>query len=207
MYGVTISSACVNTLRPRQNGRRFPDDNFKCILLNEKKIQISITISLKSVSKDLINIIPALVQIMAWRHPGDKPISELMMACLLTHICVTRPHWVRFLNIILLLRHKHESLASIRHTVRTINSNIGFELTVILCVVVVAWEAFVYSHSSLVLGYRNLLSLGRIVLNCKCEREFMGIHSILEVPRRIFSHGLCLGHETMVCTKCLARVL
>ena len=25
----------VNTLRPRQNGRYFPDDIFKCIFLNE----------------------------------------------------------------------------------------------------------------------------------------------------------------------------
>ena len=41
-----------------------------------------------------INIIPALVQIMAWRRPGDKPLSEPMMVSLLTHICVTRPQWV-----------------------------------------------------------------------------------------------------------------
>ena len=33
-----------------------------------------------------INNIPALVQMMAWRHPGDKPLSEPMMAILLTHI-------------------------------------------------------------------------------------------------------------------------
>ena len=32
---------------------------------------------------------------MAWRRPGEKPLSELMMACLLTHICVTRPQWVK----------------------------------------------------------------------------------------------------------------
>ena len=37
---------------------------------------------------------PALVQIMAWRRPGDKPLSEPMMASLLTHICVTRSQWV-----------------------------------------------------------------------------------------------------------------
>ena len=32
---------------------------------------------------------------MAWRRPGDKPLSEAMMASFLTHICVTRPQWVR----------------------------------------------------------------------------------------------------------------
>ena len=31
-----------------------------------------------------------LVQIMAWRRPGDKPLSEPMMVILSTHICVTR---------------------------------------------------------------------------------------------------------------------
>ena len=34
------------------------------------------------------------VQIMAWRRPSDKPLSEPMMVSLLTHICVTRPKWV-----------------------------------------------------------------------------------------------------------------
>ena len=83
----------VNTLRPRQGGRHFPDDIFKCIFLNEN-IQISIKISLKFVPKGQINNIPALVRIMAWRRPGDKPLSEPMMVSLLTHICVTRPQWV-----------------------------------------------------------------------------------------------------------------
>ena len=43
------------------------------------------------VPKGPINNIPALIQIMAWRRPGDKPLSEPMMVSLLTHICVTRP--------------------------------------------------------------------------------------------------------------------
>ena len=42
---------------------------------------------------DPINNMPALVQIMAWRRPGDKPLSEPKMVSLLTHICVTQPQW------------------------------------------------------------------------------------------------------------------
>ena len=84
----------VNTLRPRQNGRRFADDIFKCIFLNEN-VWIPIKISLKFVPRGPINYIPALVQIMAWRRPGDKPLSEQMMIRLPTHICVTRPQWVK----------------------------------------------------------------------------------------------------------------
>ena len=83
----------INTLRPRQNGRHFPVDISKWIFLNEN-VCISLKISLGYVPKVRINNIPALVQIMAWRRPGDKPLSEPMMVSLLTHICVTRPQWV-----------------------------------------------------------------------------------------------------------------
>ena len=37
----------------------------------------------------------ALVQIMAWRRRGDKPLSEPMMVSLPTLIWVTRPQWVK----------------------------------------------------------------------------------------------------------------
>ena len=85
----------LNTLRQRQNGRHFADDIFKCIFFYENA-WISLKISLKFVPKVRINNIPALVQIMAWRQPGDKPLSEPMMVSLLTHICVTRPQWVKW---------------------------------------------------------------------------------------------------------------
>ena len=83
----------LNTLRPRQNGRHFADDIFKCIFLNEN-VLIPIQIPLKFIPKGLINNIPLLVQIMTWRWPGDKPLSEPMMVSLLLHICITRPKWV-----------------------------------------------------------------------------------------------------------------
>ena len=43
-----------------QNGRRFPDDIFKYIFLNEN-VLLSIKISLKFVPKGQINNIPSLV--------------------------------------------------------------------------------------------------------------------------------------------------
>ena len=66
----------VNTLWPRQNGRHFPDDILKWIFLNEN-VWISTKISF--VPRGPINNIPALVQMMAWRRPGDKPLSGPMM--------------------------------------------------------------------------------------------------------------------------------
>ena len=91
---VIVTGGRVNTLRPRQNGRHFADDIFKRIFLNEN-IWIPIKSSLKFVPEGSINNIPALIHIMAWRRPGDKPLSEPMLIILLTHICVTRPQWVK----------------------------------------------------------------------------------------------------------------
>ena len=84
----------INILRPRQNGRHFADNIFKCILLNENA-WILLKISLKFVREVRINNIPALVQIMAWRRSDDKPLSEPKMVSLLMHICVTQPQWVK----------------------------------------------------------------------------------------------------------------
>ena len=49
---------------------------------------MSITTSLKFAPKGPINNIPALVQVMAFRRSGDKPVSESIMFRLLTRICV-----------------------------------------------------------------------------------------------------------------------
>ena len=83
-----------NTLRPRQNGRHFADNIFKCIFLNEN-VWIPIKIWLKFVPKGPINNIPSLVQVMVWRRPGAKPLSEPMVVSLLIHICVTRAQWIK----------------------------------------------------------------------------------------------------------------
>ena len=51
---------------------------FKCIFLNEND-RISIQISLKLVPKSPIDNKAALVQVMAWRRTGDKPLPEPTM--------------------------------------------------------------------------------------------------------------------------------
>ena len=81
----------LNTLRrPRHNDHHFPDNSLKCIFSNEN-VWISIETSLNFIPKVPINNIPALVQIMVWHQPGNKP----MMVSLLKHICITRPQWVK----------------------------------------------------------------------------------------------------------------
>ena len=77
----------VTTLMLGQNGRHFPDDIFSNAFSWMKKLWISVIISLKFVPKGPINNIPALVQIMAWRQAGDKPLPEPEPS-LLTHVCL-----------------------------------------------------------------------------------------------------------------------
>ena len=74
----------INSLRPRPNGCHFADSTLKCIFLkciflNDNR-WIQSKISLKFVPKDPIDTKPALVQIMAWCRPGDKPFSEPIIA-------------------------------------------------------------------------------------------------------------------------------
>ena len=61
---------------------------------SDENVRISVNISLNYVPYGPIDYKSALVQIMAWRRPGDKPLSEPMMVRIPTHICVTRPQWV-----------------------------------------------------------------------------------------------------------------
>ena len=96
-YHYTGLLTSFDTFRPRQNGRHFPEDILKWIFMNEN-VWIAIKISLKFVPRGPINKIPPLVQIMPWHRPGDKPSSEPMMVSLLTHICITRPQWVKYIQ-------------------------------------------------------------------------------------------------------------
>ena len=84
----------INSLRSSLIRRPFADDIFKCIFLNANE-WILPRISLKYVPKVRINKISTLVQIMAWRRSGDKPLSEPLMVSLLAHVCVTRSEWVK----------------------------------------------------------------------------------------------------------------
>ena len=54
------------------------DNSLKCISLNGND-KIQIRISLKFVPRSPIGDKPALVQVMAWRRTGDKPLREPML--------------------------------------------------------------------------------------------------------------------------------
>ena len=97
-------SACIKSVRPC-NGcmcwhieaeTKWPPlsiRHFQMHFLNEN-MWILIMISLNFVPEGPINSIPGLVQIMAWRRTGDKPLSETIMVISPTHICVTQPQCV-----------------------------------------------------------------------------------------------------------------
>ena len=92
-----ICSVClVNTLRLEQNGGQYPDDNCKCIFLNEN-VWILIKISLKFVPKGPINNIPVLVHIMAWHRAAGQATSHYLNQWRGGYwsICVTWPQRVK----------------------------------------------------------------------------------------------------------------
>ena len=130
----------INSLRQRQNCRQFADDTFKQFFQNEN-VWILIEISLKFVPKAPINNISSLIQIMAWRRSGDKPLSEPMMASLLTHICVIRPHklillsssytfanWRLFLLLLVICFENIDNTASFQWTVLSTHFHMSLDV-------------------------------------------------------------------------------
>ena len=84
VHGLTLyllSDSFLLTLWGRDKMKHFADDIFKRIFFKEN-IWISIKIWLKSIPRGQINNISALVQTMAWRRLGDKPLFKLMMVSL-----------------------------------------------------------------------------------------------------------------------------
>ena len=74
----SANGSCVNSSVYGQDGHHFSDGIFKCIFLIEK-FGIVIQISLRFVPKGSINSKSALVQVMACRLFGDKPLPEQML--------------------------------------------------------------------------------------------------------------------------------
>ena len=68
-----FSFIIYNTLKPRQNRRHFAADIFKLTFLNAI-VLISIRVLLNFVPQGPVINNPALIQIMAWRRPGGKPL-------------------------------------------------------------------------------------------------------------------------------------
>ena len=73
-----LQLSSTNSSPPGENGRHFADNSFKHIFLS-KKAKISIQFSLKSVPMSPIGNKSALVQLMACRLFGAKPLPEPML--------------------------------------------------------------------------------------------------------------------------------
>ena len=89
---IAIGKWQFHTLKPRQSGRHFSGDIFRCIFFNEElefQLRCQCNLFIGSIN------IPALVRAMGRRRPGDKPLSEPIMVSLVTHICVTWPPLVK----------------------------------------------------------------------------------------------------------------
>ena len=92
--GCSVTVLLISVIEAETKWPPFSRWHYQMDFFNEN-VRILIKISIKFLPNVPIKYIPSLVQIIAWRHPGDKPLSEPMMVNLLTHICVTRPQWVK----------------------------------------------------------------------------------------------------------------
>ena len=88
----------INSSLPEQDGHLFADDIFRCIF-DDEIFCILIKISLRFVPKGTNVNIPALVQIMAWRRIGDKPLSEPMLTQFTDAYVRHQGRWVKTLTL------------------------------------------------------------------------------------------------------------
>ena len=80
-----VQDTSINTMRPIQNSAIFQTtfwNEWTCMNCDNYFTEFCFW--------GQFNNIPALVQIITWRRPDIKPLSETMMVPLLTHIYVTR---------------------------------------------------------------------------------------------------------------------
>ena len=94
MHSCVTRLCWVNTLRQRQNGCRFRRRHFSNTFYWMKMYEFQLKFHWSLFLRVQLTIFPALVQIMAWHQPGDKPLSEPMLVSLPMHICVNRPQWL-----------------------------------------------------------------------------------------------------------------
>ena len=93
---------------------------------------------------------------MAWRRPGDKPLSEAMRVSSLTHKCVTRPQWV---NRVPLCRYgklfdKHPHNLSKSH--RWYKSSDGSALGLVTSLMIMFWSRTLCIYINLI-SYLHIL--------------------------------------------------
>ena len=157
-----------NTLRPKQSGRHFADATFKRIFFNEN-LRISIKSSL-FIPKGSINNIPALVQIMAWRRPGDKPLSEPMLIRLPTHIWVTLPQWVKVNKTFSIYMRLWQNMYALFCLLRTSNSGTHTSLRLVVL------------SSTLYIEYFPSLSCTRYILLYLAEYKAAKLQCTCQIP-------------------------
>ena len=86
-----------NTLRPTQNGHHFTDDTFKLIFLNNV-YYVFIKISLKYFPGVVLSICQHWFRWWLGTQRATSHYLNQYWPNLLTHICFTRPQWVKSLS-------------------------------------------------------------------------------------------------------------
>ena len=87
---IHLSSSTVNSSPLDKMAAILADDNIKCTFLDANET-LPIPISLKFATMWPIDNKSALVQVMAWRRTGDKPLAEPMLTQFTS--AYMRHHW------------------------------------------------------------------------------------------------------------------
>ena len=143
-------------------------DSFKCMFLNENRIPIRV--SLKFVPRSPIGNKPALVQVIACRRTGNKPLPELILTQFTyAYIWSTRGRWIKeeqnwFINQIFILYNNNMlspvcTYVYIVHTVSLLSMSIKFEAFIYLFIFICVSFVCVYHLKFFVFRYTHPLEI------------------------------------------------
>ena len=95
MYGILTDTYNIQFIEAEKKWQLFHGKHFQTHFNENVCVVIKISLNFNFVPSGPIDNSPTLVQVIAWHLKGDKPLTNQWWPSLLTHVCVTRPQWVK----------------------------------------------------------------------------------------------------------------
>ena len=139
--------------------------------------------SLKFVLNDPINNIPALAEIMAWRQPGEKPLSELIMLSSLTHICFTGPQIIRNTTYCVISMHLQRYVDTSNYCHNTIQLSLQIPVDILTLYSMRLMTTHLHAYQVILTSFAFGCGLVPVDFTHILQDDFTGYEALLGLPQ------------------------
>ena len=137
---------------------------------------------------------------MAWRRLGDKPLSEPMMVNSLTHICVTRPQWVKQKKSIICLNRFWEN----KLLAFSLRNQLALSMTLAWCHfldIFLNWSFWILREISMKYACKGLNNDNKHSFQSSFDIIMHQIITWTNADKGLWSHTVSLGFNELI-TSC-----